>query len=76
MLVALLEFCYKSRIESRRMKELIDAAMMSSSFSGMAPGGGAVVMSALSASGAPMLGENGRVGPCMSRGGGLSSTGM
>ncbi|KAM4619801.1 glutamate receptor 1-like [Polymixia lowei] len=39
MLVALVEFCYKSRIESRRMKELIDAAMMSTSLSGM-PGGG------------------------------------
>ncbi|XP_026184898.1 glutamate receptor 1-like isoform X2 [Mastacembelus armatus] len=55
MLVALVEFCYKSRIESRRMKlpgfllnrllsssvlqELIDAAMMSSSLGGM--GGGA-----------------------------------
>ncbi|XP_032365026.1 glutamate receptor 1 [Etheostoma spectabile] len=35
MLVALVEFCYKSRIESRRMKELIDAAV-SSSLGGMA----------------------------------------
>ncbi|GAA6226188.1 glutamate receptor 1-like [Lates japonicus] len=77
MLVALVEFCYKSRIESRRMKELIDAAMMSTSLGGMAggPGGG---------------GENGRVVahdfpkagaqglPCMSKaaGLGLSSTGM
>ncbi|KAM9728228.1 glutamate receptor 1-like [Menidia menidia] len=34
MLVALVEFCYKSRIESRRMKELIDAAMMSSGLGG------------------------------------------
>ncbi|XP_055004751.1 glutamate receptor 1-like [Boleophthalmus pectinirostris] len=76
MMVALLEFCYKSRIESRRMRELIDAAMMSSSLSGMAPGGGGVVMSSLSASGAPGLGENGRLVPCMSKGGGLSSTGM
>ncbi|XP_072302081.1 glutamate receptor 1-like isoform X1 [Eucyclogobius newberryi] len=87
MLVALLEFCYKSRIESRRMKELIDAAMMSSSLSGMAPGGGGVMMSSfsggggvmmrsVSASGAPGLGENGRAVPCMSKGGGLSSTGM
>ncbi|XP_077963193.1 glutamate receptor 1 isoform X2 [Gasterosteus aculeatus] len=41
MLVALVEFCYKSRIESRRMKELIDAAM-SSGHGGMAGGGGGV----------------------------------
>ncbi|XP_058482855.1 glutamate receptor 1b isoform X1 [Solea solea] len=40
MLVALVEFCYKSRLESRRMKELIDAAMMSTSFGGMMTGGG------------------------------------
>ncbi|XP_078142783.1 glutamate receptor 1-like [Centroberyx gerrardi] len=56
MLVALVEFCYKSRIESRRMKgfclapqrvkaaqgetELIDAAMMSSSLGGLPGGGG------------------------------------
>ncbi|KAF1378049.1 hypothetical protein PFLUV_G00185550 [Perca fluviatilis] len=39
MLVALVEFCYKSRIESRRMKELIDAAM-SSNLGGSAGGYG------------------------------------
>ncbi|XP_068600713.1 glutamate receptor 1-like isoform X2 [Brachionichthys hirsutus] len=77
MLVALVEFCYKSRIESRRMKELIDAAIMSTSLGGMMAGGGGG-------------GENGRVVahdfpkvgaqvlPCMSKaaGLGLSSTGM
>ncbi|XP_070712149.1 glutamate receptor 1-like [Pempheris klunzingeri] len=90
MLVALVEFCYKSRIESRRMKlrllcvsvpqELIDAAMMSTSLSGMGGGGG----------GGGGGGENGRVVahdfpkagaqglPCMSKAGGLglSSAGM
>ncbi|KAK5917667.1 hypothetical protein CgunFtcFv8_002491 [Champsocephalus gunnari] len=40
MLVALVEFCYKSRIESRRMKELIDAAL-SSNLGGAGGGGGA-----------------------------------
>uniref|UniRef100_A0A3P8S4B1 Glutamate receptor n=1 Tax=Amphiprion percula TaxID=161767 RepID=A0A3P8S4B1_AMPPE len=78
MMVALVEFCYKSRIESRRMK-LIDAAMMSTTLGGMAVAG---------ASG--LGGENGRVVahdfpkagaqglPCMSKaaGLGLSSTGM
>uniref|UniRef100_A0A1A7WDE8 Glutamate receptor, ionotropic, AMPA 1b n=2 Tax=Iconisemion striatum TaxID=60296 RepID=A0A1A7WDE8_9TELE len=80
MLVALVEFCYKSRIESRRMKDLIDAAMMSTSLGGMAGGAGA----------SGLEGENGRVMahdfpksgaqglPCMSKaaGLGLSSTGM
>ncbi|XP_019727299.1 glutamate receptor 1-like isoform X1 [Hippocampus comes] len=44
MLVALLDFCYKSRLESRRMKELIDAAMLSSSLGGALGlvGGGAL----------------------------------
>ncbi|XP_053702336.1 glutamate receptor 1-like isoform X1 [Synchiropus splendidus] len=85
MLVALVEFCYKSRIESRRMKELIDAAMMSTSLGGMAVGGGAAATGGLG-----IGGENGRVVahdfpksgaqglPCMSKasGLGLSSTGM
>ncbi|XP_018542608.2 glutamate receptor 1 [Lates calcarifer] len=68
MLVALVEFCYKSRIESRRMKELIDAAMMSTSLGGMAGGagggggGGMAVMGGLGGGGASGLGgENGRV---------------
>ncbi|PWA14617.1 hypothetical protein CCH79_00017595, partial [Gambusia affinis] len=84
MLVALAEFCYKSRIESRRMKELIDAAMMTTSLRGMAGGvGGDAVATGRG-------GENGRVVahdfpkagaqglPCMSKaaGRGLSSTGM
>ncbi|XP_077402270.1 glutamate receptor 1-like isoform X2 [Vanacampus margaritifer] len=44
MMVALLDFCYKSRLESRRMKELIDAAMLSSSLGGALglAGGGAL----------------------------------
>ncbi|XP_034540415.1 glutamate receptor 1-like isoform X1 [Notolabrus celidotus] len=82
MLVALVEFCYKSRIESRRMKELIDAAMVSGGTGGgMAAGG---------FGGGGASGENGRVVahdfpkagahglPCMSKstGLGLSSTGM
>lgn len=74
------------------LQELIDAAMMTSSLSGMAPGGGgAMAAGSLAASGAPGLGgENGRVMahdfpkaraqglPCMSKGAGLglSSTGM
>uniref|UniRef100_A0A8C6PPC5 Glutamate receptor n=1 Tax=Nothobranchius furzeri TaxID=105023 RepID=A0A8C6PPC5_NOTFU len=80
MLVALVEFCYKSRIESRRMKDLINAAMMSASLGEMA---GAAAPSGLE-------GENGRVMvhdfpksgaqglPCMSKaaGLGLSSTAM
>ncbi|KAM6984038.1 glutamate receptor 1-like isoform 2-T2 [Tautogolabrus adspersus] len=85
MLVALVEFCYKSRIESRRMKELIDAAIASGGAGGgVAAGGfGGVGVSVLG-------GENGRVVahdfpkagaqglPCMSKttGLGLSSTGM
>ncbi|XP_065143106.1 glutamate receptor 1b isoform X2 [Paramisgurnus dabryanus] len=39
MLVALVEFCYKSRIESRRMKQIIDAAMLSSSLTRIGSGG-------------------------------------
>uniref|UniRef100_H3CQE7 Glutamate receptor, ionotropic, AMPA 1b n=1 Tax=Tetraodon nigroviridis TaxID=99883 RepID=H3CQE7_TETNG len=80
MLVALVEFCYKSRIESRRMKELIDAAMLSTSLGGMGGAGGS----------SGLGGENGRVVthdfpkagpqgfPCMSKAAslGLSSTGM
>ncbi|XP_028838199.1 glutamate receptor 1b isoform X1 [Denticeps clupeoides] len=75
MLVALVEFCYKSRIESRRMKQIIDAAMLSSTLSRMSRTGSG--------------GENGRVVahdfpkaaqtlPCMSQaaGMGLSTTGM
>uniref|UniRef100_A0AAQ6IM74 Glutamate receptor n=1 Tax=Anabas testudineus TaxID=64144 RepID=A0AAQ6IM74_ANATE len=76
MLVALVEFCYKSRIESRRMKV---SPVQSTSLGGMAGGG---------ASG--LGGENGRVVahdfpkagaqglPCMSKaaGLGLSSKGM
>ncbi|XP_028276980.1 glutamate receptor 1-like [Parambassis ranga] len=86
MLVALVEFCYKSRIESRRMKviycllnsELIDAAMRSTSLGGMAGGGGA----------SGLGGENGRVVahdfpkagaqglPCMSKAAGLGLSSM
>ncbi|KAK5611158.1 Glutamate receptor 1 [Crenichthys baileyi] len=90
MLVALVEFCYKSRIESRRMKELIDAAMMSTSLGGMAGGVGVVAAGSLSRGASGRGGENGRVVahdfpkagpqglPCMSKaaGLGLSSTGM
>ncbi|XP_034406272.1 glutamate receptor 1-like [Cyclopterus lumpus] len=77
MLVALVEFCYKSRIESRRMKELINAAM-STSLGGMVGGGGGgggengrVVTHSFPKAGAQGL-------PCMSKaaGMGLSSTGM
>uniref|UniRef100_A0A672SS60 Glutamate receptor n=1 Tax=Sinocyclocheilus grahami TaxID=75366 RepID=A0A672SS60_SINGR len=39
MLVALVEFCYKSRIESRRMKQIIDAAMLGSTLTRMGSGG-------------------------------------
>ncbi|RVE64250.1 hypothetical protein OJAV_G00144850 [Oryzias javanicus] len=88
MMVALVEFCYKSRIESRRMKELIDAAMMSSSLGG-ASGGGDPGIPACGFGGG-LTGENGRVVthdfpnfgvqglPCMSKAAGLgmSSTGM
>ncbi|XP_076131442.1 glutamate receptor 1b isoform X2 [Alosa pseudoharengus] len=75
MLVALVEFCYKSRIESQRMKQIIDAAMLSSTLSRI--------------SGTGSGGENGRVVthdfpkasqtlPCMSQAAsmGLSTTGM
>uniref|UniRef100_UPI0037E8EFA0 glutamate receptor 1-like n=1 Tax=Semicossyphus pulcher TaxID=241346 RepID=UPI0037E8EFA0 len=87
MLVALVEFCYKSRIESRRMKELIDAAIAS----GGAGGGGVAAGGGYGGGGASGLGgENGRVVahdfpkagaqglPCMSKstGLGLSSSGM
>ncbi|XP_031172178.2 glutamate receptor 1-like isoform X2 [Sander lucioperca] len=92
MLVALVEFCYKSRIESRRMKELIDAAM-SSSLGGMAGGGSAGGYGGGGGGGGGASGgggENGRVVahdfpkagaqglPCMSKsaGLGLSSSGM
>ncbi|XP_032431403.1 glutamate receptor 1-like isoform X2 [Xiphophorus hellerii] len=90
MLVALAEFCYKSRIESRRMKELIDAAMMSTSLRGMAGGVGGGAAASMSGGATGRGGENGRVVahdfpkagtqglPCMSKaaGRGLSSTGM
>uniref|UniRef100_A0A4W6DBA0 Glutamate receptor n=1 Tax=Lates calcarifer TaxID=8187 RepID=A0A4W6DBA0_LATCA len=71
MLVALVEFCYKSRIESRRMKELIDAAMMSTRASGLGGENGRVVAHDFPKAGAQGL-------PCMSKaaGLGLSSTGM
>ncbi|KAM4727254.1 glutamate receptor 1-like isoform 1-T1 [Anableps anableps] len=90
MLVALVEFCYKSRIESRRMKEIIDAAMMGTSLGGIAGGVGGVATGSLSGGATGRGGENGRVVahdfpkagaqglPCMSKaaGRGLSSTGM
>uniref|UniRef100_A0AAQ5ZP34 Glutamate receptor n=1 Tax=Amphiprion ocellaris TaxID=80972 RepID=A0AAQ5ZP34_AMPOC len=72
MMVALVEFCYKSRIESRRMKELIDAAMMSTTLaSGLGGENGRVVAHDFPKAGAQGL-------PCMSKaaGLGLSSTGM
>uniref|UniRef100_A0A671TP22 Glutamate receptor, ionotropic, AMPA 1b n=1 Tax=Sparus aurata TaxID=8175 RepID=A0A671TP22_SPAAU len=74
MLVALVEFCYKSRIESRRMKELIDAAMMSTSLVGASGLGGE--NGRLVAHDFPKAGGQGL--PCMSKasGLGLSSTGM
>ncbi|XP_074529132.1 glutamate receptor 1b isoform X2 [Halichoeres trimaculatus] len=86
MLVALVEFCYKSRIESRRMKELIDAAMLSGGTGGGVAAGGYMG----GGGGGGATGENGRVVahdfpkagaqglPCMSKstGLGLSSTGM
>uniref|UniRef100_A0A3Q3F8U6 Glutamate receptor n=1 Tax=Labrus bergylta TaxID=56723 RepID=A0A3Q3F8U6_9LABR len=73
MLVALVEFCYKSRIESRRMKELIDAAI--ASFGGGASGLGGE-NGRLVAHDFPKAGVQGL--PCMSKttGLGLSSTGM
>ncbi|KAF7649797.1 hypothetical protein LDENG_00135820, partial [Lucifuga dentata] len=66
MLVALVEFCYKSRIESQRMKELIEAAMMSG-FSGTQGGGGGAGGGGAGGGGAGgggvsgLGGENGRV---------------
>ncbi|XP_068587699.1 glutamate receptor 1-like isoform X2 [Cebidichthys violaceus] len=86
MLVALVEFCYKSRIESRRMKELIDAAMTSTGgggggVAGGYGGGGGGGGGRGGASG--LGGENGRVVthdfpksgaqglPCMSKASGL-----
>uniref|UniRef100_A0A8D3AFG6 Glutamate receptor n=1 Tax=Scophthalmus maximus TaxID=52904 RepID=A0A8D3AFG6_SCOMX len=71
MLVALVEFCYKSRIESRRMK-LIDAAMMSTrGASALGGENGRVVAHDFPKAGAQGL-------PCMSKSAGLgmSSTGM
>ncbi|MBN3277979.1 GRIA1 protein, partial [Polyodon spathula] len=75
MLVALVEFCYKSRSESRRMKQNINEAMRSSTLTRM--------------SGTGSGGENGRIMshdfptsmqtlPCMSHtaGMGLSATGL
>ncbi|XP_075888119.1 glutamate receptor 1-like isoform X2 [Nelusetta ayraudi] len=67
MLVALVEFCYKSRLESRRMKELIDAAMRSTSLSAMVGGGGggrgAAMVGGFGGGGVAsgLGGENGRV---------------
>ncbi|CAL8365598.1 unnamed protein product [Lota lota] len=89
MLVALVEFCYKSRIESRRMKvsckvELIDAAMMSVSMGRGAVGGG--MSEGVAGGGFIQGGENGRLGaldfpkmgpqtlPCMGQG--INTTGM
>ncbi|XP_041807505.1 glutamate receptor 1b [Chelmon rostratus] len=76
MLVALVEFCYKSRIESRRMKELIDAAMMSTSLGGMVASGLGGENGRVMAHDFPKTGAHGL--PCMSKaaGLGLSSTGM
>uniref|UniRef100_A0A671TMF1 Glutamate receptor n=1 Tax=Sparus aurata TaxID=8175 RepID=A0A671TMF1_SPAAU len=79
MLVALVEFCYKSRIESRRMKvspELIDAAMMSTRGGGGGASGLGGENGRLVAHDFPKAGGQGL--PCMSKasGLGLSSTGM
>uniref|UniRef100_A0A8B9H3P0 Glutamate receptor, ionotropic, AMPA 1b n=1 Tax=Astyanax mexicanus TaxID=7994 RepID=A0A8B9H3P0_ASTMX len=72
MLVALVEFCYKSRIESRRMKQIIDAAMMGSTLTRMGSGGenGRVV--------AHDFPKAAQTLPCMGQaaGMGLSTTGM
>ncbi|XP_051533007.1 glutamate receptor 1-like isoform X1 [Myxocyprinus asiaticus] len=72
MLVALVEFCYKSRIESRRMKQIIDAAMLSSTLTRMGSGGenGRVI-----AHDFPKVAQT---LPCMSQAAaiGLSTTGM
>ncbi|KAJ8338426.1 hypothetical protein SKAU_G00373920 [Synaphobranchus kaupii] len=75
MLVALVEFCYKSRTESRRMKQSINDALRSSTLTRVSGNGGG--------------GENGRIVthdfpktvqtlPCMSHaaGMGLSASGM
>ncbi|XP_028322123.1 glutamate receptor 1-like isoform X2 [Gouania willdenowi] len=67
MMVALVEFCYKSRIESRRMKELIDAAMRTSSLGGGGAENGRVMLHDFPS--APGL-------PCMSKAGGLALTTM
>ncbi|XP_075939417.1 glutamate receptor 1-like [Anarhichas minor] len=90
MLVALVEFCYKSRIESRRMKELIDAAMTSTGGGGGGGVGGGYGGGGGGGGASGLGGENLRVVtndfpksgaqglPCMSKasGLGLSSTGM
>uniref|UniRef100_A0AAR2JG69 Glutamate receptor n=1 Tax=Pygocentrus nattereri TaxID=42514 RepID=A0AAR2JG69_PYGNA len=72
MLVALVEFCYKSRIESRRMKQIIDAAMLGSTVTRMGSGGenGRVV--------AHDFPKAAQTLPCMGQaaGMGLSTTGM
>ncbi|XP_035383161.1 glutamate receptor 1b isoform X2 [Electrophorus electricus] len=72
MLVALVEFCYKSRIESRRMKQIIDAAMLGSTLTHMGSGGenGRVV--------AHDFPKAAQTLPCMGQaaGMGLSTTGM
>ncbi|KAI4874382.1 hypothetical protein NFI96_001119 [Prochilodus magdalenae] len=72
MLVALVEFCYKSRIESRRMKQIIDAAMLGSTLTRMGSGGenGRVV--------AHDFPKAAQTLPCMGQaaGMGLSTTGM
>uniref|UniRef100_A0A7N8WUE1 Glutamate receptor n=1 Tax=Mastacembelus armatus TaxID=205130 RepID=A0A7N8WUE1_9TELE len=75
MLVALVEFCYKSRIESRRMKELIDAAMMSSSLGGMGASGLGGENGRVVAHDFPKAGTQGL--PCMGKAASLGlSTGM
>uniref|UniRef100_I3IUZ8 Glutamate receptor n=1 Tax=Oreochromis niloticus TaxID=8128 RepID=I3IUZ8_ORENI len=85
MLVALVEFCYKSRIESRRMKVRTEKCL-----GGIAVAGGGAVAGGLGVGPSGLGGENGRVVahdfpkagaqglPCMSKaaGLGLSSTGM
>ncbi|XP_066501222.1 glutamate receptor 1b isoform X2 [Hoplias malabaricus] len=72
MLVALVEFCYKSRIESRRMKQIIDAAMLGSTLTRMGSGGenGRVV--------AHDFPKAAQTLPCMGQAAGmsLSTTGM
>ncbi|XP_026090860.1 glutamate receptor 1 isoform X2 [Carassius auratus] len=72
MLVALVEFCYKSRIESQRMKQIIDAAMLSPTLSRMGTGGenGRVM--------AHDFPKSAQTLPCMGQAAamGLSTTGM